>query len=146
MVNTLQPSGIGSSSLPKPAEQLISASTSAAMSSFRLRISNARQIVQVCANGERFKIGKAQDDVAVIERGSLVVGRDGRIAAVGSTAQVDAWIAAQPQPVLFDSEIDGSECCVLPGFVDGHTHPVWSGNRVNEFAMKLAGATYMEVR
>ncbi|CAH0475922.1 unnamed protein product [Peronospora belbahrii] len=33
---------------------------------------------------------------------------------------------------------------VLPGFVDAHTHPVWSGNRVNEFAMKLASATYME--
>lgn len=116
------------------------------MSSFRLRISNARQIVQVCAKGESFKAGKAQDDVAVVECGSLVVGHDGRIAAVGSTAQVDAWIAAQPQPVQFDSEIDGSEHCVLPGFVDGHTHPVWSGNRVNEFAMKLAGATYMEVR
>merc|ERR1719454_2659099 len=34
---------------------------------------------------------------------------------------------------------------VLPGLVDGHTHPVWAGDRVHEFAMKLAGATYMEV-
>jgi len=31
------------------------------------------------------------------------------------------------------------------GFVDGHTHPVWSGDRVHEFAMKLAGATYMDI-
>ena len=29
--------------------------------------------------------------------------------------------------------------------IDGHTHPVWSGDRVHEFAMKLAGASYMEV-
>lgn len=27
------------------------------------------------------------------------------------------------------------------GFVDGHTHPIWAGDRVHEFAMKLAGAT-----
>ena len=32
-----------------------------------------------------------------------------------------------------------------PGLVDGHTHPVWAGDRVHEFAMKLAGASYMEV-
>ncbi|XP_054708015.1 probable imidazolonepropionase [Uloborus diversus] len=31
------------------------------------------------------------------------------------------------------------------GLVDAHTHPVWAGDRVNEFAMKLAGATYMDV-
>jgi imidazolonepropionase-like amidohydrolase len=34
---------------------------------------------------------------------------------------------------------------VIPGLVDGHTHPVFAGDRVHEFAMKLAGATYMEV-
>ena len=33
-----------------------------------------------------------------------------------------------------------------PGLVDGHTHPVWAGDRVHEFAMKLAGASYMEVQ
>ena len=31
------------------------------------------------------------------------------------------------------------------GFVDAHTHPVWSGDRVHEFAMKMAGASYMEI-
>ncbi len=31
------------------------------------------------------------------------------------------------------------------GLVDGHTHPVWAGDRVHEFAMKLAGATYMDI-
>lgn len=35
--------------------------------------------------------------------------------------------------------------CVLPGFVDAHTHPVWAGDRVHEFAMKLAGATYLDI-
>ncbi len=34
---------------------------------------------------------------------------------------------------------------MVPGLVDGHTHPVWAGDRVAEFALKLAGATYMQV-
>jgi predicted amidohydrolase YtcJ len=35
---------------------------------------------------------------------------------------------------------------LVPGLVDAHTHPVFAGERVHEFAMKLAGATYMQVR
>jgi imidazolonepropionase len=29
--------------------------------------------------------------------------------------------------------------------VDGHTHPVFAGDRVHEFALKLAGATYLDI-
>ncbi len=38
----------------------------------------------------------------------------------------------------FDKEINANGGCVLPGLVDGHTHPVWVGDRVNEFAMKVS--------
>ena len=41
--------------------------------------------------------------------------------------------------------VDCNGGSVLPGFIDAHTHPVFAGDRVNEFAMKLDGATYMEV-
>ncbi|TYZ63605.1 hypothetical protein PybrP1_002549 [[Pythium] brassicae (nom. inval.)] len=115
------------------------------MSFFRLRISNARQIVQVCSAGERMKAGAAQNEVTVLAHASLVVDRDGRVAAVGSAESVARWLDEQLQPVTFEADIDGRELCVLPGFVDAHTHPVWSGSRVGEFAMKLAGATYMQV-
>lgn len=27
--------------------------------------------------------------------------------------------------------------CIVPGLVDAHTHPVWVGDRVHEFAMKV---------
>ena len=40
-------------------------------------------------------------------------------------------------------EADGG--CVLPGFVDPHTHPVWAGSREDEFDRRLRGETYMDI-
>jgi imidazolonepropionase len=37
----------------------------------------------------------------------------------------------------FDNVIDAKRGCVIPGLIDGHTHPVWAGDRVHEFAMKV---------
>jgi imidazolonepropionase len=34
---------------------------------------------------------------------------------------------------------------VIPGFVDSHTHLVFAGDRANEFAMKMQGASYAEI-
>lgn len=39
----------------------------------------------------------------------------------------------------------GAGALVTPGLVDCHTHLVYGGQRANEFAMRLAGATYEEV-
>ena len=33
--------------------------------------------------------------------------------------------------------IDCSGKTIIPGFVDAHTHPVFAGDRSNEFGMKL---------
>ncbi|RYF25776.1 MAG: imidazolonepropionase [Comamonadaceae bacterium] len=40
---------------------------------------------------------------------------------------------------------DGGGHLATPGLVDCHTHLVYGGQRANEFAMRLAGATYEEV-
>ncbi|MGH0121601.1 UNVERIFIED_CONTAM: hypothetical protein FKN15_006578 [Acipenser sinensis] len=67
--------------------------------------------------------------------------RDGLLKAVGPVDRIDS----QFQGASFETVIDASGMCVTPGLIDAHTHPVWAGDRVHEFAMKLAGATYMEV-
>ena len=41
--------------------------------------------------------------------------------------------------------IDAHGMCVLPGFVDGHTHPVFWHTRENEFIMRLQGKSYEEI-
>ena len=37
----------------------------------------------------------------------------------------------------FDRILDANGGCVIPGLIDAHTHPVWAGDRVHEFAMKV---------
>ena len=41
--------------------------------------------------------------------------------------------------------IDVGGMSVVPGFVDSHTHLVWSGDRSNELAMRISGKTYKEI-
>ena len=51
-----------------------------------------------------------------------------------------------PDRVIRDSDnIECVGCAVLPGLVDCHTHPVWAGDRSHEFALKIGGASYMEI-
>ena len=58
---------------------------------------------------------------------------EGRIAAIGTNETV---LAAYPES-SFAQVVDASGRVLLPGLVDAHTHPVWAGDRVDEFAMKV---------
>ncbi len=44
--------------------------------------------------------------------------------------------------VTADEHIDAAGRCVIPGFVDSHTHLVFAGERGEEFAARMAGAPY----
>jgi imidazolonepropionase len=44
-----------------------------------------------------------------------------------------------------DDVLDACGGCVLPGFVDPHTHPVSAGSREEEFDRRLRGETYMDI-
>ncbi|XP_035281945.1 probable imidazolonepropionase [Anguilla anguilla] len=109
--------------------------------SFRLYIKNAKQVVLVCNNGERFLTKEGMKNLSIIENCSLIIGNDGLLKAVGLADSIESRF----EGASFEKVINASGMCVIPGLIDAHTHPVWAGDRVHEFALKLAGATYMEV-
>ena len=47
-----------------------------------------------------------------------------------------------PAGALADRRIDAEGACVLPGFVDSHTHLVFAGDRAEEFTARMAGQPY----
>lgn len=64
--------------------------------------------------------------------------RDGSIAWIGPAARV-------PDEHARGTRHNGGGALVTPGLVDCHTHLVYGGRRANEFAMRLAGASYEDV-
>jgi imidazolonepropionase len=42
-------------------------------------------------------------------------------------------------------ELDGRGLCAIPGLVDCHTHACFAGDRVEEFSLRAAGASYEEL-
>jgi imidazolonepropionase len=65
--------------------------------------------------------------------------RDGRIAWVGTRQQLQAmsWSA----PVVTEAR----GLWITPGLIECHTHLVYAGDRSNEFAARLRGATYEDI-
>ncbi|MAX29683.1 MAG: imidazolonepropionase [Candidatus Marinimicrobia bacterium] len=41
--------------------------------------------------------------------------------------------------------VDAEQCILTPGFIDSHTHPIFIGNRSNEFKMRLNGSSYEDI-
>jgi imidazolonepropionase len=81
--------------------------------------------------------GAALADVAVLED-AYVLCRDGAIEAMGRMRDL--------QPLEGDvEELDANGMCAIPGLVDCHTHACFAGDRVEEFALRAAGATYEEL-
>ena len=70
------------------------------------------------------------DGVASFENPSILI-ENGKIAAIGDRQSENA--------------IDCGGKMVTCGFVDSHTHPVFLDNRDEEYAMRLAGATYEKI-
>jgi imidazolonepropionase len=62
-----------------------------------------------------------------------------RIEAVGRMRELRPLIGGDVE------EFDGRGLCALPGLVDCHTHPAWAGDRVEEFSLRAAGASYEEL-
>jgi len=88
----------------------------------------------VIANAaEALTISGKQSDLGVIKNAWIAV-KDGVITGIGSEREVRASYDISEAKM-----IDASGKVVAPGFVDSHTHLVFYGSRVEEYAAKVAG-------
>jgi imidazolonepropionase len=67
--------------------------------------------------------------LGIVRDASIVISGD-RVVAVGAAGQAA------------DRRIDAGGRCVIPGFVDSHTHLVFAGDRSAEFVTRMAGRPY----
>ena len=70
---------------------------------------------------------------------------DGPLGVVTDASVVidgDTVLAVGPSGAVADERLDVSGRCVLPGFVDSHTHLVFAGDRAEEFTRRMAGEPY----
>ena len=101
---------------------------------------NAGQLVTVAGNSDHPKRGEELSEIAVITDGA-VAARDGVIAAVGTTSELQDRVELEEDAVV----IDAQGKVVLPGLVDPHTHVVFAGSREHELEMKIQGMPYLEI-
>jgi imidazolonepropionase len=96
----------------------------------RLLVRDLEQVATPAAHARR-------TEVTVLER-AFVLCRDGLVEAVGPMRDLP--------PLDADvEELDARGLCAVPGLVDCHTHPAWGGDRVHEFSLRAAGASYEEL-
>ena len=69
--------------------------------------------------------------LGIVSSAALVI-IDGKVAAITDAAAAPAC----------DVRIDAAGRCVIPGFVDSHTHMVFAGDRSAEFSARMSGQPY----
>src|SRR2546423_106844 len=72
------------------------------------------------------RVREQMRDLAIIPDGGMLI-EDGRVVATGPSSEI-----ANSAPAGAEI-IDASGKMILPGFVDAHTHPVFAGDRIDEF-------------
>lgn len=103
-----------------------------------LNVVHAAQLAQVRDRGGPRR-GEEQGVLDLIADGAVAI-RGGRIVGVGPTESVMVEWGDNSVPT-----IDASGKIVLPGLVECHSHPLFAGERHQEYAERLAGATVAEV-
>jgi imidazolonepropionase len=88
------------------------------------------------AGPPRPRIGRELQELSIVPDGAMLV-RDGRIAYAGPRRDLPLESGLEM--------VDAGGRVVMPGFVDAHTHPVFAGNRADEFEKRVEGVTYQEI-
>ena len=103
----------------------------------RTLLTNISQLVTVGSQGEGTKTKSAMSELSIVENAAMIFSDN--IEWIGT--------ASEASRLELDKtvKIDCNQKCVLPGFVDSHTHIVFAGNRSHEFARRLAGVSYQQI-
>jgi imidazolonepropionase len=117
---------------PNPTSEVLR--TSEVSGEVDLLIHTANQLLTLAGGPQR---GRELGRLGIIEDGGVAVSGT-RIVAVGPSSE----LKRRYRPL---QEIDAGGRVVLPGFIDPHTHVVWSGDRAAEFELRLQGATYLQI-
>lgn len=87
--------------------------------------------------------GKLSDDqLEIIENGGILINSENLIEQVGN---YDVMANAMKQSQIPNSKFQIPNSIALPAFIDCHTHICFGGSRANDFAMRNAGKTYLEI-
>ena len=97
---------------------------------------HASQLVTL-AGPYRPRVSAEMSDLAIIRDGGMLI-RDGKIDIVGSSEEIEKNAGES-------DIIDAAGRVVLPGFVDAHTHPVFAGDRLDDFERRAKGETYEQI-
>jgi imidazolonepropionase len=103
-----------------------------------LLIRHIRQLI-TCAGGAP-KRGADQRALPIVEDGAVAADGE-RILFAGPDQDIPASLTTAPDTRV----IDGRGLSVVPGFIDGHTHAMFAGDRREELRRRLGGATYAEI-
>jgi imidazolonepropionase len=105
-----------------------------------LLLTKIGKVATLAGHSKTPKTGAQMSEVSIIENGAIAV-KDGKILAVGPTKEILSQVTEEPKlPAI---EFPGM--LATPGFIDSHTHLAFGGSRENDFAMKLAGKSYIEI-
>ncbi|KAI6237511.1 putative imidazolonepropionase [Aphelenchoides besseyi] len=104
---------------------------------------NLREIVQVVSDDKiSFLAGKDMSEIKILHDDNCALAvliENGKFTSIGTLQELEKNANGHER-------VDCKGGCLVPGLVDAHSHPVFAGDRVHEFALKLAGATYAEVQ
>lgn len=108
---------------------------------YLLHLKNITQLVCISNSNELFKKQENLNNVFIIENGSMIIDFNGIIVDIGLSETLNK----KYETTKFIKTINCEGKSIIPGFVDAHTHALYSGDRMNEFLMKLEGKSYLDI-